>query len=152
MVFIRIVSLVAALVLLSITLSVEAAALEHDYNIKPVPFNKVDVHDHFWTPRLQTNQNVTIPYAFWECEQTDRISNFEKAAGLIEGEHEGLYFNDSDVYKIMEGTAYSLHGRNGLFSAGKSGQDDKDVSRQAYSYHQGRPMGRWLSLYTLFFT
>ncbi|MHC4467016.1 MAG: glycoside hydrolase family 127 protein [Planctomycetota bacterium] len=108
MVFIRIVSLVAALVLLSITLSVEAAALEHDYNIKPVPFNKVDVHDHFWTPRLQTNQNVTIPYAFWECEQTDRISNFEKAAGLIEGEHEGLYFNDSDVYKIMEGTAYSL--------------------------------------------
>ncbi|MHC4689539.1 MAG: glycoside hydrolase family 127 protein, partial [Planctomycetota bacterium] len=95
MVFIRIVSLVAALVLLSITLSVEAAALEHDYNIKPVPFNKVDVHDHFWTPRLQTNQNVTIPYAFWECEQTDRISNFEKAAGLIEGEHEGLYFNDS---------------------------------------------------------
>ncbi len=108
MVFLKKSEFVIAAILLSFILSVKAADLEHDYNIKPVPFNKVDVEDHFWTPRLQTNQNVTIPYAFWECEQTDRISNFEKAAGLIEGEHEGLHFNDSDVYKIMEGTAYSL--------------------------------------------
>ena len=26
----------------------------------------------------------------------------------MEGKHEGIYFNDSDVYKIMEGAAYSL--------------------------------------------
>ena len=49
-----------------------------------------------------------IPYAFDKCEETDRISNFEKAAGLKQGKHEGIYFNDSDVYKIMEGAAYSL--------------------------------------------
>jgi len=40
--------------------------------------------------------------------QTSRISNFEKAAGLKEGSHEGIYFDDSDVYKAMEGIAYSL--------------------------------------------
>ena len=51
---------------------------------------------------------MTIPYAFEQCEETDRISNFEKAAGLKEGKHEGASFNDSDVYKIMEGAAYSL--------------------------------------------
>jgi DUF1680 family protein len=82
--------------------------LRHDYNVKPVPFNSVRVNDDFWTPRLETNRKVTIPYAFQKCEETGRIRNFEKAAGLIKGKHEGIYFNDSDVYKIMEGAAYSL--------------------------------------------
>ena len=82
--------------------------LEHDYNVKPVPFNSVRVKDDFWTPRLETNRKVTIPYAFQKCEETGRIRNFEKAAGLMKGKHEGIYFNDSDVYKIMEGAAYSL--------------------------------------------
>ncbi len=82
--------------------------LKHDYNVKPVPFNLVLVNDDFWTPRLETNRKVTIPYAFQKCEETGRIRNFEKAAGLMKGKHEGIYFNDSDVYKIMEGAAYSL--------------------------------------------
>ena len=83
-------------------------SLERDYNVKPVPFNQVQVRDGFWTPRLETNRTVTIPYCFEKCEETDRISNFEKAAGLKQGKHEGIYFNDSDVYKVMEGAAYSL--------------------------------------------
>ncbi|UCG59531.1 MAG: glycoside hydrolase family 127 protein [Phycisphaerales bacterium] len=82
--------------------------LKRDYNVKPVPFNKVRVDDDFWTPRLETSRKVTVPYAFEKCEETGRIRNFEKAAGLLEGEHEGIYFNDSDVYKVMEGAAYSL--------------------------------------------
>ncbi|MHC4727519.1 MAG: glycoside hydrolase family 127 protein [Planctomycetota bacterium] len=82
--------------------------LRHDYNVKPVAFNRVLVNDDFWTPRLETNRKVTIPYAFKKCEETGRIRNFEKAAGLMKGKHEGIYFNDSDVYKIMEGAAYSL--------------------------------------------
>jgi DUF1680 family protein len=79
-----------------------------DYYVTPVPFNRVQVADGFWTPRLDTNRTVTIPYALQQCEETDRISNFEKAAGLKQGKHEGASFNDSDVYKIMEGAAYSL--------------------------------------------
>jgi len=82
--------------------------LRRDYNVKPVPFNKVRVEDNFWTPRLDTNRKVTIPYAFSKCEETGRIRNFEKAACLMEGKHEGIHFDDSDVYKIMEGAAYSL--------------------------------------------
>src|SRR4030042_1545123 len=82
--------------------------LKRDYNVKPVPFNDVHVKDDFWTPRLETSRKVTIPYAFEKCEQTGRIKNFEKAAGLLKGKHEGIYFNDSDVYKVMEGAAYSL--------------------------------------------
>ncbi len=83
-------------------------SLARDYNVKPVPFNQVQVRDGFWTPRLETNRTMTIPYCFEKCEETDRISNFEKAAGLKQGKHEGIYFNDSDVYKVMEGAAYSL--------------------------------------------
>jgi len=85
-----------------------AAPSERDYNVKPVPFNQVHVQDGFWTPRLETSRTMTIPYCFEKCEETDRISNYEKAAGLKEGKHEGIYFNDSDVYKVMEGAAYSL--------------------------------------------
>ncbi len=83
-------------------------ALARDYRVTPVPFNQVQVQDSFWTPRLEINRTVTIPYCFEKCEETDRISNFEKAAGLKQGKHEGIYFNDSDVYKVMEGAAYSL--------------------------------------------
>jgi DUF1680 family protein len=83
-------------------------ALRRDYHVRPVPFNAVHVQDGFWTPRLETNRTVTIPYCFQMCEETGRIRNFEKAAGLKEGKHEGIYFNDSDVYKVMEGAAYSL--------------------------------------------
>ena len=86
----------------------DSVQLTRDYNVKPVPFNHVNVRDAFWSPRLETNRRVTIPYCFEKCEETDRISNFEKAAGMKEGKHEGIYFNDSDVYKIMEGAAYSL--------------------------------------------
>ncbi|MDQ1257071.1 MAG: uncharacterized protein QG656_1672, partial [Candidatus Hydrogenedentes bacterium] len=43
------------------------------------------------------------------CEDTGRISNFEKAAGTLEGKFEGIFFNDSDVYKVIEGAAYMLH-------------------------------------------
>jgi len=102
----------AVLLRIFITPCLAAAApqgkLQRDYNVTPVPFSHVHVKDGFWTPRLETSRTVTIPYAFTQCEETGRISNFEKAAGLKEGKHEGASFNDSDVYKIMEGAAYSL--------------------------------------------
>ena len=44
--------------------------------------------DQFWLPRLATNREVTIPYDFRTCEQTGRIDNFAKAAGLMAGPHE----------------------------------------------------------------
>ncbi|MBA7678898.1 Non-reducing end beta-L-arabinofuranosidase [subsurface metagenome] len=57
---------------------------------------------------METNRKVTVPYDFKKCEETGRIDNFAKAGGLMEGEFEGIYFNDSDLYKVIEGAAYSL--------------------------------------------
>jgi len=84
-------------------------AQARDYPIRPVPFTQVRVADAFWSPRLETNRQVTIPYAFKMCEETGRIDNFAVAGRLKEGKFRGIYFNDSDVYKVIEGAAYSLH-------------------------------------------
>ena len=79
------------------------------YQYSPVPFTDVTINDAFWSPRLTTNRTVTIPYDFQKCEETGRISNFAKAAGWMAGDHIGIFYNDSDVYKIIEGAAYSLN-------------------------------------------
>ena len=82
--------------------------MSNDYPITPVPFYNVNVNDVFWSPRLEVNRTVTLPYNFEKCEETGRIDNFVKAAGKMEGAHEGIHFNDSDVFKVMEGAAFSL--------------------------------------------
>ncbi|MFY0762313.1 beta-L-arabinofuranosidase domain-containing protein [Metabacillus dongyingensis] len=73
-----------------------------------ISFTKVKIEDDFWRPRLESLKNVTLKACLDKCETTGRISNFAKAAGLLEGKHEGIYFDDSDVYKLIEGAAYSL--------------------------------------------
>ncbi|MCM3629022.1 glycoside hydrolase family 127 protein [Paenibacillus glycanilyticus] len=75
---------------------------------KGVPFSEVKISDAFWRPRLETLKNVTIGVCLDQCEKTGRIANFALAGGLIEGKYEGMYYNDSDVYKVLEGAAYSL--------------------------------------------
>jgi DUF1680 family protein len=79
-----------------------------DYPIKPVPFNKVQVNDRFWSPRLETNRKVTLWHIFEQCAKTGRVDNFAIAAGLKKGKYTGYQFNDSDVYKAIEGAAYIL--------------------------------------------
>jgi DUF1680 family protein len=77
-------------------------------HLRAVPFTQVKVSDDFWSRRIETNRAVTIPYCFAKCEETGRIANFEKAGGLVDGEFQGIYYDDSDVYKVIEGAAYSL--------------------------------------------
>jgi hypothetical protein len=75
---------------------------------RPVPFSNIIVADEFWAPRIETNRTVTIPHDFRKCEETGRIDNFAKAGGSVKGKFEGIRFNDSDVFKVIEGAAYSL--------------------------------------------
>ena len=82
-----------------------------DANLKmitPVKFSEVKIDDGFWSPRLQSHKDVTLKVCIDQIEsQTGRIRNFENAA-KGEGEHSGIFFDDSDVYKALEGMAYSL--------------------------------------------
>ena len=71
--------------------------------ISPVDFSDVKIHDQFWSPRLESHKNVTLPVCIDQIEnQTGRIRNFENAA-KGRGEHSGIFFDDSDVYKALEG-------------------------------------------------
>jgi DUF1680 family protein len=75
---------------------------------RAVPFTAVQFDDAFWSPRLKTNREISIPHNYKWCEDTGRFTNFAKAAKLHEGNFQGIFYNDSDVYKLLEGTAYCL--------------------------------------------
>ena len=80
-----------------------------DYPIRPVPFTSVKVTDTFWAPRIKLNHDVTIPIALKQCYITGRVDNFMIAGGLKKGKFCTEYpFDDSDIYKIIEGASYSL--------------------------------------------
>ena len=79
------------------------------YPITPVPFTSVKVTDAFWGQRLKASREVTIPLAFSKCEETGRYQNFVKAAHPSESyKVEGFSFDDTDVYKTIEGASYSM--------------------------------------------
>ena len=100
-----------------------------DYPIQPVPFTSVKLTDNFWAPRIKKNASVTIPIAFGYCESTGRVKNFEIAAGIDTGIFQTIYpFDDSDVFKIIEGASYSL----------QSFPDPKLDSLSRYSHNQDR--------------
>jgi len=79
------------------------------YRIAPVPFTDVTVTDAFWGRRLAASRETTVPLAFAKCEQTGRYANFVRAAhpdpGYVIG---GFPFDDTDVYKTVEGASYLL--------------------------------------------
>jgi uncharacterized protein len=80
-----------------------------DYPIKPVSFTDVKLADEFWTPRIVTNREVTIPEILKRCQETGRIDNFAVAAGLKKGRYAGVYpFDDTDIYKLIEAAGFSL--------------------------------------------
>ena len=79
-----------------------------DYKIQGVPFNEVKISDQFWLPKIETNRTITIPSSFAKCEETGRVANFEKAAKK-EGQFGTEFpFDDTDIYKIIEGASYSM--------------------------------------------
>ena len=93
------------------------------YPITQVPFTAVKVTPNtFWGDRIKAAREVTIPLAFSKCETEHRYKNFEMAAYTLQHPgHEGLQtpkwdvakfmgfsFDDTDVYKTIEGASYVL--------------------------------------------
>jgi DUF1680 family protein len=83
-----------------------------DYPIRQVKLNSVELTDSFWLPKIRMIQEKTIRYAFDKCASEGRLENFATAARVIgggEGKTCGVMpFDDTDVYKTIEGAAYSL--------------------------------------------
>lgn len=87
-----------------------AAALasqgDSDYPIRSAELGKVKVTRGFWHDRLETNRVATLTTDFAKCNETPRIANFTNAANRAVGTFGGIPFDDSDVFKVMEGAAY----------------------------------------------
>lgn len=79
-----------------------------DYNFQGVPFHQVTINDQFWLPRIEINRTVTIPVSFRKCEETGRVKNF-----ILASKKSGKFlttfpFDDTDIYKIIEGASFSM--------------------------------------------
>jgi DUF1680 family protein len=85
-----------------------AFAQNTDYPIQNVPFTDVTLTDKFWTPRIETNRTVTIPASFERCQTTGRIQNFVNAATKTGKFCTKFPFDDTDIYKTIEGASFSL--------------------------------------------
>ena len=105
-----------SIVCLTLTFCLVASGqiLTRDYPVRPVPFTSVHVTDSFWAPKIETNRKITIPFAFQKDEETGRVDNFIRAAQVLRGEPltntkpPGYPFDDTDVYKVIEGASYTL--------------------------------------------
>lgn len=104
------------------------------YPISQVPFTAVKITPQtFWGDRIEAAREVTIPLAFSKCESEHRYENFTMAAYTLQHPgHEGLNspkwnvskfmgfsFDDTDVYKTIEGASYVLQ------SGGNSKENDR---------------------------
>ncbi len=94
-------------------------AFASDYPVTPVPFTAVRVTGGFWQPRQEINRTVTVPFALRQLEDSKRLKNFDLAAETMRRRAAGeptfqnmpvtiFPFDDSDVYKVIEGASYSL--------------------------------------------
>ncbi|MDR2388328.1 MAG: glycoside hydrolase family 127 protein [Tannerellaceae bacterium] len=83
-----------------------------DYPIQPVSLTRVQLTDAFWLPRIQTLREKTLGYAFDKCDTEGRFENFQTVARVLQGEpgltRGAMPFDDTDVYKTIEGAACSL--------------------------------------------
>ena len=81
--------------------------------LENINFSKVTIEDAFWKPRMEKVAEITIPVCMDQTEIiTPRIRNFEITAGMRKGEFEGIFYDDSDVFKALEAIAYSLKVKN----------------------------------------
>jgi len=106
---------------LSLALSLFGAvfALASDYPVQPVPFTDVQFTSGLLHDRQATNVSITVPFALDQCETSGRLKNFDLAAEVLSRRAAGethfqirpptqYPFDDTDVYKAVEGASYCL--------------------------------------------
>jgi uncharacterized protein len=90
-------------------LTVLSLAQQPLQKFEPVSFSRVNITDDFWKPKIDKVATVTLKACIYQTEvKTPRIRNFEKVARNKGEKFEGIYYDDSDVYKALEAMAYSL--------------------------------------------
>ncbi|CAM2152708.1 Glycoside hydrolase family 127 protein [Pararobbsia alpina] len=76
--------------------------------IKPVAVTAVELRGDFWGRRFDINRKETLPTQWDHLESTNRLNNFRRVFGEYDGPYEGLFFNDSDLYKWLEAASWLI--------------------------------------------
>ncbi|WP_460538874.1 glycoside hydrolase family 127 protein [Echinicola sediminis] len=157
-------TLLLASVLLSGTLSCQQKQGEEHphtadsahYPIQQVDIRNVKLKDKFWLPIIERVQKKTIAYALEKCEEEGRFANFLIAGGEMEGEARGVMpFDDSDVYKIIEGASNSLisspdpqleHLLDSLISIIAKGQEADGYLTTWRTINPKKPTAKWVKV------
>ena len=100
-------------VLVALCLPIFLSAKENSkqQSLTQVPFNKVELNDNFWLPRLKIQKEVLVPFSLNKMEYS--IENLRSVGAYLRGEEVtrkfvGRNYSSSDLFKVMEGVAYML--------------------------------------------
>ena len=95
--------------MIAVVVSVKVFSQTKLQKIEPVSFSQVNITDEFWKPKIDKVATKTLAACIYQTEvATPRIKNFEKVARKKGEPHEGIFYDDSDVFKALEAMAYSL--------------------------------------------
>jgi DUF1680 family protein len=125
-----------------------------DYPISAVKIKNVSISDNFWLPKIKLIQDVTIHYAFDKCDEEGRMDNFLVAGGKKKGVYQGkMPFDDTDLYKIIEGASYSLISKpnpeleayiDSIISIIKTGQEPDGYLTTWFTIDRENPPAWWV--------
>ncbi|MFZ5970413.1 MAG: glycoside hydrolase family 127 protein [Bacteroidota bacterium] len=102
----------ALAVLMGCSISLNSLAQTPSRKFDPINFSQVSITDAFWKPTMDKVATTTLQACIYQTEvKTPRIKNFEKVARGATEKHEGIFYDDSDVFKALEAIAYSLKNR-----------------------------------------
>ncbi len=124
------------------------------YPISPVNIKNIVLNDNFWLPKIRIVQDTTIKYAFDKCDKEGRIENFLIAGGKKEGAYKGkMPFDDTDLYKIIEGASYSLMNKydpnldaylDSIIAIIKIGQEEDGYITTWFTINREKPPAWWV--------
>lgn len=125
-------------ILIAIAPSLNSLNAQSDLmRLEPISFSQVTITDNFWKPKLEKVASTTLQVCIQQTEvETGRIRNFEKAARRSGETHEGIYYDDSDVYKALEAIAYSLKNQSDPVLEAKADEwiDKIEAAQEADGY------------------
>lgn len=126
------------------------------YQLTPINIQHVKLTDEFWLPIIKRVQEKTIAYAIEKCEGEGRFDNFLIAGGKMEGPVKGVMpFDDSDVYKVIEGASNSLISApnpplekllDSLIGIVKTGQESDGYLTTWRTINPAKPPAEWVEV------
>ncbi|MFO7446570.1 MAG: glycoside hydrolase family 127 protein [Ignavibacteriaceae bacterium] len=126
-----------------------------DYPISTVNIKDIVINDKFWLPKITLIQDTTVFYAFDKCSNEGRMENFLVAGGKKPGTYKGkMPFDDTDLYKIIEGASYSLISKpnpalssylDSIISIIKTGQEPDGYITTWFTIDRQKPPAWWVN-------